>query len=100
MQRRAFHLASLLLLLASLSPAEAASMYETRSAFATPYVRVLMAQHHAATATALHTRGGEIVARKSIALLPAERDRVLAVWATNAPSKQAMALQAVTGSGL
>jgi N-acyl-L-homoserine lactone synthetase len=100
MQRRAFHLASLLLLLASLSPAEAANVRGIGAVFAAPYVRVLIAQQQAAQATALYARPGDEAAATSLDLQAAERGRVRTVWAVSAPVTQAVTLHAVTGSGL
>jgi len=100
MHRRAFHLASLLLLLASLSSAEAATVRDTRPAFAAPYVRVLIAQQQAAKAAALSTHPSDDKKTPSLDLAPASREAYRTVWTMQEPVANAVTLHAVTGSGL
>ncbi len=100
MHRRAFHLASLLLLLASLSSAEAASVRDSNPAFAAPYMRVLIAQQQAAKAASLSALPIEEEINPSLGLSAASRDTVSTVWAVSAPVAAATELHAVTGSGL
>jgi hypothetical protein len=100
MHHRAFHLASLLLLLASLSSAEAARARDTAPAFAAQYVRVLIAQQQAAKAAALYTHPSDVEETRSLDLSSASRKAIGAVWTLRAPVAQAVTLHAVTGSGL
>jgi len=100
MHRRAFHLASLLLLLASLSSAEAASVRDTSPAFAAPYVRVLIAQQRAARVAAQYVHPGDEEATPSLDLQPASREAFRTVWVMPAPVANTVTMHAVTASGL
>jgi len=99
MRHRALHLAGLLLLLTTLSSAEAATLRDGRPAFGAHYISVLIAQQEAATATQTTFTPGD--ANPLALTLPAnDLAQYNATWTMRPPSAHSVSLHAVTGSSL
>jgi hypothetical protein len=99
MRLRARHLASVLLLLASLSATEAAVLRDGRPAFGAHYISVLLAQQDAAlnSATELASTGSDPL---KLALPAASLAQHRTIWTMRSPSAQSIRVHAVTGSSL
>ncbi len=99
MRRRALHLASLLLLLASLGAAEASALREGDLSAGGRYISMLLSQRAAASVAAepltQHAASYKIAA---FALPAAERATQAAVWTMRPPAAHTLALQAAASS--
>jgi hypothetical protein len=97
MHRRALHIASLFLLLASMGTAEAATLHNGAPAFAAPYIRVLLAQQQAAVAA--QTALAAVPTQHPALDLPAAaQEQHSIVWTTRAPIAQTIAVHATSSS--
>jgi hypothetical protein len=99
MHRRALHLASVLLLLASLSSAEAAVLRNGEYAAGGNYLGALLVQDHA-DACAMAASAPEDGSRLELNLPVAAAAQCRAAWTMRPPSAQSASLHAVTGSSL
>ena len=99
MRLRARHLASVFLLLASLSASEASVLRDGRPAFGAHYISVLLAQQDAAlnAATELHSTASDTL---SLALPAASLAQHRTTWTMRSPSAHTTRVHAVTGSSL
>ncbi len=99
MRLRAIHLASVLLLLASLSSADGAVLHDGEYTLGAHYIRVLLAQQEAAAGsqTTLDTDADEALA---LDLPVASVAQYRATWTMRPPSAHSVSLHAVTGSGI
>jgi len=99
MRHRALHLAGLLLLLTTLSSAEAATLRDGRPAFGAHYIGVLLAQQEAAIATQASFTPGDGDAL-TLALPTNDLAQYNTAWTMRPPSAHSVSLHAVTGSSL
>ena len=99
MRLRAIHIASVFLLLASLSATEASVLRDGRPAFGAHYISVLLAQQDAAlnAGTELASTSGDAY---TLALPAASRAQHRTIWTMRSPSAHSILVQAVTGSSL
>ena len=99
MRHRALHFAGLLLLLTTLSSAEATTLRDGRPAFGAHYISVLLAQQEAAIATQSAFVSGDSGPLK-LALPADDLARSRAAWTMRPPSAQSLLVHAITGSSL
>jgi len=99
MRHRALHLAGLLLLLTTLSSAEAATLRDGRPAFGAHYISVLLAQQEAALAPQTSFTAGD-ADTLTLALPTDDLAQYNATWTMRPPSAHSVSLHAVTGCSL
>ena len=99
MRLRAIHIASVFLLLASLSATEASVLRDGRPAFGAHYISVLLAQQDAAlnAGTELNSTADNTL---TLALPAASLAQHRTIWAMRSPSAQSVLMHAVTSSSL
>ncbi len=97
MRRRALHLASVFLLLASLSAAEGAVPRPGEYPLGCHYLVVLLAQDHA-RACAIAEAVPSAISEFDLDLPAAAASRCRTVWSMRPPSAHSASLHAVTGS--
>jgi hypothetical protein len=99
MRRRALHLASLLLLLASLGVAEGSALRDGDLSLGAHYITALLAQHEAA-----NTSGADLnprnAANLALDLPPAALATHRSVWTQRPPAAHSLLQHAVSGSSL
>ena len=99
MRLRAIHIASVFLLLASLSATEASVLRDGRPAFGAHYISVLLAQQDAAlnASTEHHSTASDTLA---LALPAASLAQHRTIWAMRSASAHSILVHTVTGSSL
>jgi hypothetical protein len=99
MRLRRLHIASLILLLASLGVAEGSVVRDSGCTFGRHYISVLLAQQEAASSieTTFRFRGDDALA---LDLSAASLSHSRTCWTMRPPSAHSAGVRAVTGSGL
>jgi hypothetical protein len=100
MHRRAIHIASLFLLLASLGTAEATTLRDGAPTFGATYIRVLIAQQEAAAAASQSTLLTTPSEDATLDIPTAARTHARAAWTMRSPNAHTVTVHAVTGSSL